>query len=88
MAWSFAIAMAREFTDDDRGKSVVDHDGNQLGTVSDVRDGKGHVETDDDSSLTDKIKSALGWDDSDDSHELQNDHVDSIDDSEVRLRRL
>lgn len=81
-------AMARDFTDDDRGKPVVDHEGTRLGSITDVRDGRGHVETDDDSSLTDKLKSALGWDDTDDSHELQNDHVDSVDDNEVRLRRL
>ena len=80
--------MARDFTDDDRGKSVVDHQGNRIGSITDTRDGRGIVETDDDSSLTDKLKSALGWGDSDDSHELRNDHVDSVNDDEVRLRNL
>lgn len=80
--------MARDFTDDDRGKSVFDHEGNRLGSVTDVRNGRGIIETDDDSSLTDKIKSALSWDDSEDTHELRSDDVDSIDDNEVRLRNL
>ncbi|EMA46715.1 hypothetical protein [Halococcus saccharolyticus] len=80
--------MARDLTDDDRGKSVVDHEGNRIGSVTDTENGKGIIETNDDSSLTDKLKSALSWDDSDDSHELQNDHVDSVNDDEVRLRNL
>lgn len=80
--------MARDFTDDDRGKSVFDHEGNRVGSVTGVRDGSGIIETDDDSSITDKIKSALNWDDSDDTHELRNDDVDTIDDDGVRLRNL
>ncbi|WP_049902371.1 hypothetical protein [Halococcus agarilyticus] len=80
--------MVRDLTDDDRGKSVVDHEGNRVGSITDTRDGRGVVETDDDSSLTDKLKSALSWDDSDDSHELRNDDVDSVNDDEVRLRNL
>ena len=80
--------MARDFTDDDRGKSVFDHEGNRVGSVTDTRDGKGIIETDDDSSLTDKLKSALGWNDSDDTHELRNDDVESVDDDGVRLRNL
>ena len=80
--------MARDFTDNDRGKGVFDHDGNRIGSITNVNDGRGTVETDDDSSLTDKLKSALGWDDSDDTHELRNDDVDTIDDNEVRLRNL
>ena len=80
--------MARDFTDDDRGKSVFDHDGNRLGNITNVNNGNGIVETDNDSSLTDKIKSALNWDDSDDSHELRSDDVDTINDDEVRLRNV
>ncbi|EMA51433.1 hypothetical protein [Halococcus thailandensis] len=80
--------MARDFTDDDRGKSVFDYQGNRVGRITNVENGSGTVETDDDSSLTDKIKSALNWDDDDDSHELRSDDVDTIDDDEVRLRNV
>lgn len=80
--------MARDFTDDDKGKSVVDDEGNRLGRVTDVQDGNGIIETDDDSSLTEKLKSALSWDDSGDTHELRSDDVDSVNDNEVRLRNL
>lgn len=78
--------MARDSTDDDRGKSVVDDEGNRLGNVTDIQNGNGIIETDDNSSLTDKLKSALSWDDSDDTHELRSDDVGSINDNEVRLR--
>lgn len=80
--------MVRDFTDDDRGKSVVDYQGNRLGSITDTRDGNGVIETDDSSSLTDKIKSALNWNDDDDSHQLRSDDVDTINDDEVRLRNL
>lgn len=82
--------MARDLTDEDVDKPVVTPEGAPIGTLSDVRDGRGRVTPDDDSeSLTDEIKSMLGWDDSDDSdgtHELRNDDIDSVTDDEVRLR--
>ena len=83
--------MAREFTDDDRGSDVVDSEGNRLGSVVDVQDGRAHVETDDhdtDSGILADIKSALGWDDSDDTHELGDDDIETINDTEVRLKRM
>ena len=79
--------MARDFTDDDRNKDVVTSDGTRVGTVSNVQDGQATVTPDNDSrGLTDKIKSMLGWDDSDDDQTLRNDDVDSVNDNEVRLR--
>lgn len=83
--------MTRDLTADDRGKPLVGPEGTPIGTITHVQDGRGHVETDDNSAgLTDKLKSALGWDGSDDedTHELRNDHVDSVNDDEVRLRNL
>ena len=80
--------MARDLTDDDRNKDVVTSDGTRIGTVSDVRDGQARVTPNNDSGgLTDKIKSMLGWDDSDEDQTLRNDDVDSVNDDEVRLRR-
>lgn len=77
--------MARNFTDDDRDKDVVTAEGNRIGTVRDVNEGRATVERDPDRDLTDKIKDLLGWDD-DESNELRSDHVDSYGDDEVRLR--
>ncbi|WP_101295638.1 hypothetical protein [Halegenticoccus soli] len=80
--------MAREFTTDDAEKPVVTAEGTRVGTISEVRDGRARVTPTDDESegLTDKIKSMLGWDDADETHELRREHVDAVDD-EVRLRR-
>lgn len=81
--------MAREFTDDDRGSTVFDNDGNRVGNVTDVQSGNAHVDTSDsDSGILDSIKDALGWDDSNDTQELRSDDVDSYDDDGVHLRRL
>ncbi|SFR47267.1 hypothetical protein [Halogeometricum limi] len=79
--------MARKFSEEDRNKEVVTADGDRIGTINDVRDGRATVDRDDDDGgITDKIKDMLGWDD-DDSNELDSDHVDSYDDDRVRLRR-
>ncbi|WP_029601811.1 hypothetical protein [Halococcus hamelinensis] len=77
------------FTNEDRGTAVFDHDGNQVGTVSDVRDGSAHVDTSDgDSGILDDLTDALGWDDDDDTHELRNDDVDTVDNDGVHLRQF
>ena len=80
--------MARDLTDDDRNKDVVTSNGTRIGTISNIREGQARVTPDTDSGgLTDKIKSMLGWDDSDEDQTLRNDDVDSVNDDEVRLRR-
>ena len=79
--------MAESFTDDDEGKTVVDSDGNQIGRVTEVRGNTAHV--DPDPNVADTIMSKLGWGESDeDTYALQGDHVDSITDDQVRLRRM
>lgn len=78
--------MARNFTDDDRDKHVVTSEGTRIGKIRDVNDDRATVDrSDDDEGLTDKIKDMLGWGD-DDSNEIRNEHVDSVNDDEVRLR--
>ncbi|MUV56890.1 hypothetical protein [Halogeometricum sp. CBA1124] len=80
--------MARKFRDDDRDKEVVTAEGDRIGTIHDVNDGRATVERDEDSDgLTGKIKDMLGWGDDDDDNELRDEHVDSYDDDRVRLRR-
>lgn len=80
--------MARDFTDDDRNKDVVTPDGDRIGTVSNVREGRPYVRTNDDADqgVMDKIRSMLGWEDDEDEHELRDEHIDSVDDNSVRLR--
>ena len=78
--------MARDLTADDKDKSVVMADGTRVGTVSDVHDGQARVTPDENADLTEVVKSALGWDDADDTHELQNDDIENITDEEIRLR--
>ncbi|WP_435344316.1 hypothetical protein [Haloarchaeobius sp. HRN-SO-5] len=78
--------MARNFTDEDRDKNVVTSEGHHVGTIDSVHDDRATVDRDDDEGLTDKVKDMLGWGD-DDSNQIRNDHVDTIDDDEVRLRR-
>ncbi|WP_306053909.1 PRC-barrel domain containing protein [Natronococcus wangiae] len=77
--------MARDFTDDDRDKDVVTAEGNRIGTIRDVNEGRATVDRDSDQDLTDKVKDLLGWD-NDESNELRSEHVDTYDD-EVQLRR-
>ena len=78
--------MARDITTDDDGKAVVMADGTRIGTISSVQDGQAHVTPDNNADLTEVVKTALGWDDAEETHDLHNDDVESITDDEVRLR--
>ena len=81
--------MARDFTGDDRGTAVLNHQGERVGTVSDVQDGNAHVDTSDtDSGVLDSIKDALGWNNDDNTHELRGDDVDSYDEDGVHLHQF
>jgi hypothetical protein len=78
--------MARDLTAEDEDKPVVMADGTPIGTVSAVRDGQARVTVEDDADLTEVVKTALGWDDAADTHDLQNDDIEAVTDQEVRLR--
>ena len=77
--------MAR-FTDDDVGRDVVTSEGNRVGRINRVDEGRARVDRDDGESLTDKIKDMLGWD-TDDDNELRDEHVDRREDDRVYLRQ-
>ncbi|MDS0284609.1 hypothetical protein [Haloarcula onubensis] len=69
----------------DEGKTVVNPDGDQVGMVVDVDGGQLYV--DPHPSVTDRIRTVLGWSDhDDDSYLLGTDHIDYIDDEQVVLR--
>ena len=74
------------FRDDDRGKDVVTAEGNRIGTIDRVDEGRATVDRDDGESLTDRIKDMLGWDD-DDADEIRDEHVDRREDDRVYLRQ-
>ncbi|QCJ47844.1 hypothetical protein [Haloprofundus sp. MHR1] len=59
-------------------------EGTEVGTIREVDGDRATVDRDDDASLTDKVKSFLGWDG--DSDELRTEHIDSYDEGRVRLR--
>lgn len=76
--------MATQLTDDDEGKDVV-MDGEQIGIVAEVRDGRAYVNPD--AGLTDKLKASLDWgDDTEDTYALELDLVESVTDDEIRTR--
>lgn len=79
--------MARkEVTEDDKGKRVVNAHGEKIGMVTGYRNGAAHV--DPDPSITEKIRSKLGWDSDtdDDEYVLQEAQIDEITDDEIRIR--
>lgn len=83
--------MGYQFTDDDRGKDVVTHDGTRVGTVDNVNNDRATVNRsdndNDDGGLTDSIKDMLGWNDDDQNQEIRDEHVDSSDDDRIHLRQ-
>jgi hypothetical protein len=85
--------MNHEFTDEDRGRPVRTDDGERVGTVSDVRDGRAHVEEDE--GIADAIREKLGWDGDDDeddgdgrTHDLRDSAIDRVDDDGVWIRQI
>lgn len=78
--------MARAFTEDDEGKTVVTADGDDVGMVTEVRGETAYVDAD--SNTFETVKSKLGWGDVDeDTYPLEHGQVDAITDDEVQLSR-
>lgn len=76
------VAMAT-ITEDDEGKSVV-VEGEKVGIVSEVRGGTAYV--DPDPSITESIKSKMGWGEADqETYPIREDSVSEVTDDEVRL---
>jgi hypothetical protein len=72
-----------EPTDDDVGKTVVNASGDEVGMVSAVENDRMYV--DPHPSITDRIRTALGWGNDDDTYPVDEDHVSRIEDDEVVL---
>ena len=70
--------------EDDEGKTVVNADGDSVGTVVDVDNNDANVEPD--PNLTDELAAELGWGDADEeTYQLDNDAVETVTDDEIRL---
>ncbi len=74
-----------QLTEDDEGKKVVSTDGDEIGRITEVRDGTAYV--DPDPGMFDTVKAKLNWGDAgEDSYPLEADHVADVTDNEIRLR--
>jgi len=74
-----------QLTDDDVGKTVVDGDGDEVGIVSAVEHGTAYV--DPDPGITTKLKTKLGWEETDDdAYPLQERAIETVSDDRIRLR--
>ena len=71
-------------TEEEKGKDVVDGNGEKIGIISGVRGGTAYV--DPNPGITDRFKSMLGWDDVDsDDYPLDTSKIRTITDDEIRL---
>lgn len=78
---------ASKLSERDEGKTVVNADGAEVGIVAAFRGGTAFVDPDPD--IADSVKPKLGWGDVDaDQFPLNEDHVETVTDDEVRLNRL
>lgn len=72
-------------TDDEKGKSVVNTDGDRLGIVTDVPDASIAIKPN--PGVVDTIRAKLGWGDSDDEdYVLSVDRIEEVTEGEVRLK--
>jgi hypothetical protein len=77
--------MAEPFTRYDTGKEVITAEGDRVGTVENVEDGRAAVDSseDDQENLTDSVREMLGWGDSESDQELEAADADRDDDETV-----
>lgn len=78
--------MNQNITEEDEGKRVVDHEGNEIGMISDVRGGTAYV--DPDPGVTETVMSKLGWEDvEEEDYPLDETRIDTITHDEIHLER-
>lgn len=71
-------------TEADEGKRLVSQSGDDIGVITEVRDGTAHVDPNPD--VIDSIKSKLGWGDKDeDTYPVSGDDVAEVTQDKVRL---
>jgi len=78
---------AVELSSDDLGSTVVDAEGEEIGTVEEIDETGDVLFVDPHQSLTERIKSTLDWGDADDeSYSLHSNQIASTTEDEVRLK--
>jgi len=82
---SGAMSSNITITDDEEGKRVLNARGDEIGRVTEVRNGVAYV--DPDPSITDTIKAKLGWGEKDDEEAFRLDpsNVEAVTDDEIHL---
>lgn len=76
-----------KMTSDEQGKSVVNKDGETVGTVTKVDETSGKAYVTPDANIAEKLMSRLGWDTMDeDSYAIEQHHVASMTDDEIHLK--
>jgi len=76
--------MSQTLSPDDEGKTVVDANGEEVGTIDRVEHGTAYIDAEE--GLLEGLKSMLG-DEGDGTYSLVGTDVEEITDEEVRLRR-
>ena len=78
--------MCAQFTSQEEGKRVVNHNGDVIGIVESVEAGTPYVKPD--PGVTDTIMATMGWGDADEeTYALDEGDVEAITDDEVRIQR-
>lgn len=78
--------MVRNFEAGDKGSEVYSADGDMIGTVTDVKGNRLHVEPQD--TLSRNIRQMLGWGDkTDEEYELRHSAVENISGDEIHLKK-
>ncbi|WP_224333248.1 hypothetical protein [Haloprofundus halobius] len=77
--------MSRNFRGEDEGKRVVDHEGNEVGTIELAGDNAEYADVERGGSITEGLMEMLGWESDDDSR-LHREHVKEMKGDEVHLK--
>lgn len=76
--------MTADLSEEDRGKTVVSGT-ERIGTVTDVRGGTAYVDPDFD-HVPSQLREELGWSEGDEQYSVPENAIETVQNSEVRLR--
>jgi len=77
--------MVRNFRASDEGKTVLNADGDEIGTIDSVSNNRAYVMPK--QGLSDRIRQRLGWEEDEETYELKHSRVADIAGDEVHLRK-
>jgi hypothetical protein len=76
--------MPRDFRSGDKGKKVLTHDGDVIGTVQKTSGSKAHIKPDAD--LSRSVRRTLGWDEGEETYQLKKSMVGQFADDGIHLK--